>query len=507
MRPDICKPCAQRGPEYSVDVAQKTYALFKKFRLHSDVSRSFLISATRKTPQRFLEEHRRALKWNKSHSAELVDKLRENLHRAEVELEEFESVLANEANEVRREAFRLSEVNSCGSPFDDVYDCAAYMIRATDSTFSIPVYPELRPSDLSGRTACIIRVEDVWQQKINHNESVERTIRSLFRGVCSQKHRNLAPQVRPSCDGQDRASREKIAERARQVQAFRSYLQKLPRCKEIFNGSPADREACELAFAQHFKAEASLHPPLLDFTYDPLVALFFASLCPVEGEIGVVYRLSPRSDFERFRQLSVLGELAIVVLPAITRLRSQRAVLLHNPTSDVVDQLVPYALKFKQLPRVSFEDPEIGISNDALLGGDADLTAFVGLFRNSGFEGTQSIELECDGYTAADDLEASLAEYSESRASVFETRNDAASESLRQLARLHVALERDPEIPADDYSIRTLLDATDALLRGRDPWQAIFDAYLQFKPVEMQTNMLTHAALYFPDHFGRGRKP
>jgi len=132
-------------------------------------------------------------------------------------------------------------------------------------------------------------------------------------------------------------------------------------------GDLTDLEA--VALAQHYSLEAGVKTWLLDFTWDPLVALFFASDGGVDGEVGVVQKLV-RAEWDDLSAggTNRLGALRVVTVPATRRIAAQRALFIDTSHPDFFDQIVPYEIRFRQHTGLVFEDEahDVPVSRDAL---------------------------------------------------------------------------------------------------------------------------------------------
>lgn len=121
---------------------------------------------------------------------------------------------------------------------------------------------------------------------------------------------------------------------------------------------PAISEEQALAVAQHYSRELGVATWLLDMTYDPRVALFFASDGGVTGDVGAVNCLVQKE----WKELSAaganrLGRLRVIDVPGVLRIQHQRASFLDTSHPDLFDQYVAHTVWFRQKEGVRFEDP------------------------------------------------------------------------------------------------------------------------------------------------------
>ena len=129
---------------------------------------------------------------------------------------------------------------------------------------------------------------------------------------------------------------------------------------------PVVSEAQAVAVAQHYSKELGVATWLLDMTYDPRVALFFASDGGVTGDVGVVSCLVQKE----WNELSAagtnrLGRLRVINVPGVLRIERQHASFLDTSHPDLFDQYVAHTVWFRQKEGVRFEDT----------GGDLPVTA------------------------------------------------------------------------------------------------------------------------------------
>lgn len=113
-----------------------------------------------------------------------------------------------------------------------------------------------------------------------------------------------------------------------------------------------------VAVAQHYSKELGVATWLLDMTYDPGVALFFASDGGTTGDVGVVTCIVQKE----WNELSAngtnrLGRLQVIDVPGVLRIEQQRASFLDTSHPDLFDQYVAHTVWFRQVDGMRFEDP------------------------------------------------------------------------------------------------------------------------------------------------------
>jgi hypothetical protein len=114
-----------------------------------------------------------------------------------------------------------------------------------------------------------------------------------------------------------------------------------------------------VAIAQHYSAEANVKTWLVDVTWNPFVALFFASSKGEAGQVGVVWSHKKKE----WDNLSVggtnrLGPLRDIEPPGIRRIEAQSARFIDSAHPDLFEQYVADTIRFKQQPGMVFEDDE-----------------------------------------------------------------------------------------------------------------------------------------------------
>ncbi|MBE4400864.1 FRG domain-containing protein [Vibrio parahaemolyticus] len=314
------------------------------------------------TPNKFLEELRQGLELNRSQQV-ISDDTWSNLQVYEQQIDDFEREHFNDAEVVVEAHQRLKDKIPFGV-FDNVYDAATSMLFPSGTHFSINSRMLRSPNSLFHRAPGRYNIN-----QLNNSLEPNDRVKFFYRGLSSSDYENISPLERPM-NNSSKLSLGLRAKRLARIEHFRAHLRaKFTLYEDVFGSAQTeDIEHLELAFMQHFKSEAKLAPPLLDITYDPLVALYFASYEPTDGHIGVVYNFSLN---DTSRTLSLVGaDLRVTIMPDVTRLTRQRALIFEGVSTRTIEAIVPHKLTFTQHENLRFEDPELGIDDLHLLGDD-----------------------------------------------------------------------------------------------------------------------------------------
>lgn len=127
--------------------------------------------------------------------------------------------------------------------------------------------------------------------------------------------------------------------------------------KEIADRRLEFRPEQALALIQHYSKELAAPTWLIDLTWDPAVALFFASDGGRPGDVGVVTMLA-RREWENLAAggRNRLGQIRVIHVPGVMRIERQRALFLDTSHPDLLDQYVAHSVWFRQVDGVTFED-------------------------------------------------------------------------------------------------------------------------------------------------------
>lgn len=176
--------------------------------------------------------------------------------------------------------------------------------------------------------------------------------RSLFRGQ-NDSCRTIYPSVYQEHRGGTLSSRAERADRAARMVSIRMNL------------SYDDA----LAVVQHYGARNELNTQtwLMDVTWSPWVALFFASHHDPRslkfGSEGVVWEVF-RNEYEKMTgNGAVLGNIRVSMPQAVPRIDAQAAAFVSAACPSMIAQYLPIEVcRFRQHRGVFFEDAELGIT-------------------------------------------------------------------------------------------------------------------------------------------------
>jgi hypothetical protein len=113
-----------------------------------------------------------------------------------------------------------------------------------------------------------------------------------------------------------------------------------------------------VAIVQHYSAELGIGTWLIDFSWDPFVALFFASYGGEDGDIGIISYIG-LGEFKRFSAdgKNRLGTIKYIVPKGVPRINAQQALFIDTSHPDLYEQFVPHTIYLKQKKGLYFEDP------------------------------------------------------------------------------------------------------------------------------------------------------
>jgi hypothetical protein len=134
-----------------------------------------------------------------------------------------------------------------------------------------------------------------------------------------------------------------------------------------------DRMDCSedeaFAAAQHYGGEANIVGGpgpvttwLLDVTWNPFIALAFATHDGIEGDIGVVAAIDV-SEWER--KLGPIAAIRVVELDLL-RPQQQEAAFIDSAVPELADDYLPLSFRFRQHAGLTFEDASVHATTQAI---------------------------------------------------------------------------------------------------------------------------------------------
>lgn len=147
---------------------------------------------------------------------------------------------------------------------------------------------------------------------------------------------------------------QELRQRAEQVEVFVQAL------KEAHADRFTDNQY--VAIAQHY----GVRTWLLDCTWNPWVALFFASWNGQDNQIGTVLEYRTGEFRSLGSRRSLFGRVRIIHARGIPRVKWQQGIFIEGSHPDVLAQYSPYRTSFNQHKALVFEDPGNGISEQHL---------------------------------------------------------------------------------------------------------------------------------------------
>lgn len=256
-------------------------------------------------------------------------------------------------------------------------------------------------------------------------------------------------------------------------------------CRNLNNKNPNYTDDQYLAIAQHYSGEAKVKTWLVDFTYSPLIALFFASLNGQEGQKGTVICIS----LGEWEKLSAGGKNPLygikrINISSVPRIKTQEATFLETHP-DLIKQYVAHGLTFHQKAGLVFEDPVIGVTEQNLLYAHHD--QFLSFAQNweSNSLGTTSFSLKRQSYDfkplTVDDYLSIVNSWCENKIKkccVFDDEKEKLKKTyntdeiqslLEKLCNFHLLLQREyTVVNIATRSLHRLEDAVDSILFDED---------------------------------------
>jgi hypothetical protein len=152
-----------------------------------------------------------------------------------------------------------------------------------------------------------------------------------------------------------------LSERRQRLERFVALLQR---------AHPELSESQCIAIAQHVSGEANAPTWLIDVTWDPLIAVYFASNGGEANTLGVVDQVVlPEWEQHVASQAELPGGVTLIEVPMLQRIQRQRGAFLNAPRADLYERYSPHRLWFRQRPGLVFNDAtgDAPVSDDYLL--------------------------------------------------------------------------------------------------------------------------------------------
>jgi hypothetical protein len=253
------------------------------------------------------------------------------------------------------------------------------------------------------------------------------------------------------------------------------------------------REEQALALIQHYSRELAAPTWLIDITWDPAVALFFASDGGRTDDLGVLTMLV-RQEWESLSAggRNRLGQVRLIDVPNVLRIERQRALFLDTSHPDLVEQYSSHSVWFRQVDGLVFEDQDVAwpVSRERLYPAHDPTLEFL--------RGIPAADLEVMPVALAPPSDAS--EPLDARAYLAIAQSWCAAEGvileppyadvLASLCMLHARiLEHREQLVIEHRNLHRLRIATEQVMAAQEEGRPtdVMDA-LRLKPVEPVTD-------------------
>lgn len=217
-------------------------------------------------------------------------------------------------------------------------------------------------------------------------------------------------------------------------------------------GKGATTKLEKIAIAQHY----GIPSPLVDLTWSPWIALYFASRKGEANDVGVVQCFSI-GELSRITAggANRLGRLRLVEMDFVPRIKAQKGFFLELPHEEITQQFIPVEVTFLQRPNLVFVDEGLGVIEAKLLPSETDDPVFAFFDRNVP-ESYPSLSpptpLLAEDYV---DILRSQKDYSQ----MFKVSDPIFDDKVNLLCRFHHHLQSYPKLRRDERSFTRLLSA------------------------------------------------
>lgn len=186
----------------------------------------------------------------------------------------------------------------------------------------------------------ILNPEDGNEPGGRHRDDPLESVYAAALSMAASGFWRISPERDQLYRGQRNASWETVPSLFRSAEQS-SILSKLGTAvARIRAAKPEFSEEQALAVAQHYSEELKVATWLLDVTYDPNVALFFASHGGIAGDLGVVNCIMS-NEWQRLSAggKNRLGRLRVIDVPGVLRIDRQKASFLDTSHRELFEQL------------------------------------------------------------------------------------------------------------------------------------------------------------------------
>ena len=322
-----------------------------------------------------------------------------------------------EVDELSHLGDQLQEINRMPHPLPDVYAAACYL---KDSPYG------------------------------SMDNSADRTYG--FRGTRNASW-PLIPTIQRPSPGEHAPTPEALEDRYRLLALFCEAMRQLLRKDDV---DPPETTC--IAIAQHYEIAS----PLVDLTWSPWVALFFASHKGELGHVGIVQCFSISTLKELFGKGDAgFGTLQVIEAGFVPRIRAQKGFFMEFPALNLDKHIIPWDVRFNQIPGVLFEEKHLDITESLVYPSAAD-------DRFAPFADpklTRFTEVLAPRPTTVEEYVNHLREWRPER---YQGNNPVFEERVRRLAAFHTRLQSIPEIRDYERSISRLHCAYGTLLLSAD---------------------------------------
>lgn len=214
------------------------------------------------------------------------------------------------------------------------------------------------------------------------------------------------------------------------------------------------------AIVQHYSdvpdfgdEDEKLRTWLIDITYSPEVAFFFASLGGETGDEGCVYCFNSQEMEELGSSTpKQLGEVEIISADQVPRIKKQRAAFIDHSHPRFLQGYSPYEWRFKQHDDVLFKHDESGITKDNLLAQDDEYVDLLNTWEEEIWPEDPPLEkMVTPDHNPFDeptqeDYFAIVKDWLEELETAYEDLAESEKDSINSLCEVHARVRTDEEV-------------------------------------------------------------